>query len=436
MPNNDFRFACKFIFIIFVWLVEVTVLPCASYCLTNEAETAYPYIVDENGTGQRLHLIRPQKGRIYNEAWLQELIRSKPEILPVADIDVLYHPFVPIGREVKTVSGGRIDNLFISRNGHLILVETKLWDNPEAKREVVAQVIDYAASFSKWTYEKLDTVTKAYTRKYEGAESGLAEWVEKRLGLVNGDPSLFKETVTKNLRLGRFLAIVVSDKIRTPVIEMIDYVNNYPGLAVNFALIELQGFWTGKDANWPVLLVPRIVSRTEIVERSVIEVTVNQEGIPDISITQNEERIKNEQDFWNLLKKNFPQRYEKAKKFIDEYRGTKGAEIAVGKSSLHIKLNIKGIRQRKISPFFINKKGECCVWPVTISEQLFSAGFDPSFVEGYEATMRSVLNMPENRTRFSSPVEHVDFSKFKSAVDEFMKNIRRHAEFASDEKKD
>ena len=39
--------------------------------------------------------------------------------------------------------------------GYLTLVETKLWRNPEARRTVVAQIIDYASHLSTWTYDDL-----------------------------------------------------------------------------------------------------------------------------------------------------------------------------------------------------------------------------------------------------------------------------------------
>jgi len=37
-----------------------------------------------------------------------------------------------------------IDNLFLTPTGDIILVETKLWSNAEARREVAAQALDYA----------------------------------------------------------------------------------------------------------------------------------------------------------------------------------------------------------------------------------------------------------------------------------------------------
>lgn len=42
-------------------------------------------------------------------------------------------PLLSLGREIPTPVGS-IDNLFLSRNGYLVVVETTLWRNPEARR--------------------------------------------------------------------------------------------------------------------------------------------------------------------------------------------------------------------------------------------------------------------------------------------------------------
>jgi hypothetical protein len=71
------------------------------------------------------------------------IVHNKPNILSVFEIETGFMPLIPIGREVSTVAG-YIDNLFISPEGYLSIVETKLWRNPEARREVIGQILDTA----------------------------------------------------------------------------------------------------------------------------------------------------------------------------------------------------------------------------------------------------------------------------------------------------
>ena len=90
----------------------------------------------------RLFPLSP-KERVFDEAWLQELLILNPSLLPVKELDASLDDLIPIGREVS-VTAGSIDNLYITSEGAICIVETKLWRNPDAHRSVVAQIIDYA----------------------------------------------------------------------------------------------------------------------------------------------------------------------------------------------------------------------------------------------------------------------------------------------------
>jgi hypothetical protein len=83
----------------------------------------------------------------FRENRLQELLVAHPEVLPVADIEPAYAPLICLGCEIPTPSGF-LDVLYVSPGGYLTLVEAKLWDNPEARREVVGQVVEYAKDLS------------------------------------------------------------------------------------------------------------------------------------------------------------------------------------------------------------------------------------------------------------------------------------------------
>ena len=82
----------------------------------------------------------------FTEDMLQKIIYEEPSILPTNEIDGVFANLVPIGREIPVDLGnttGYIDDLFISSKGFLVIVETKLWRNPESRREVIGQIIDY-----------------------------------------------------------------------------------------------------------------------------------------------------------------------------------------------------------------------------------------------------------------------------------------------------
>ena len=387
----------------------------------------YPFLVQEDASGRRLKPVGSRE-KIYDEIWLQELLRNHPDILPVAEVEAVFHPLIPIGREVVTETGV-IDNLFISPRGYLVLVETKLWRNPEAKREVIAQAIDYAGSLSRWDYDRLDEVAKRYTSRFEGVEMGLADWVEHRSGPLERGYEFFEDTVIKTLRWGRFLIAIVGDRIRRSLVDMVGYVNRYPHLAANIALIELNCYRWEQESAWPLLVVPKIVARTEIVERSVIQVTVEPKREYKVEVhrerkSKSGKRVSLTEDaFWDLLSKNAPGEYERVKDLLEKYKAKEGVSVEPTGSAMVVRLDIRGTG-RQISLFFVDKSGRLRVWPYTIRAQIEKAGLDGELAGPYESELRRVLKMPPERREFARRASEVELDDFVSAVEAFSERIR------------
>ena len=81
---------------------------------------------------------------------------AQPQLLPVAEVEPAFGSLISVCVELQTPAGS-IDNLYVTETGNLAIVECKLWRNPEARRRVVTQIIDYAHGIATWSYEKLDT---------------------------------------------------------------------------------------------------------------------------------------------------------------------------------------------------------------------------------------------------------------------------------------
>src|ERR1700688_1134547 len=79
----------------------------------------------------------------YNERWLQDLIHDHPGLIPAGEIEACFDNLVPVLTEFPLPSG-YLDNLFVTPDGYLVLVEVKLWKNAESRRKVIAQILEYA----------------------------------------------------------------------------------------------------------------------------------------------------------------------------------------------------------------------------------------------------------------------------------------------------
>lgn len=102
-------------------------------------------------------------GNAHLEAELQALVHAHPEALPIAEIDQQFVGALAICRELQLAGAGAVDNFLITQNGLPVLVECKLWRNPEARREVVGQILDYAKVLSRWSVADLEREVRART---------------------------------------------------------------------------------------------------------------------------------------------------------------------------------------------------------------------------------------------------------------------------------
>ncbi len=228
--------------------------------------TGIPLLQTSDGS-----IIRPKRvsftQKTFDEYQIQELIRTNPEILPVDEIESVFSPLISIGREVPT-NAGFIDNLYLSSQGYLILVETKLWRNPEARREVVGQIIDYAKEVSKWSFKQLEDQVRNYNQKYRNANLGIVETLEQELGEEVDETSII-EAISQNIQRGRFLLLIVGDGIHKSVEDMVEFLVQTPQLQFTLALVELQ-IYEFEDKSR--LIMPQIVARTKEITRAVVKI--------------------------------------------------------------------------------------------------------------------------------------------------------------------
>jgi hypothetical protein len=204
-------------------------------------------------------------GTAYNESWLQGLIHAHPALLPVQEIEPAFEGLMPICRELR-VPSGYIDNLLITPDGGICLVETKLWRNPEARRAVVGQVLDYAKDLAAFSYAQLEAAVRAARSEKNASLFRLAA------GYDAGDEEEpgFIDTVSRSLRLGRFLILIVGDGIQEGAEQLTDFLQRHIGLHFTLGLVELALWRHPSDGS--VMVQPRVLARTVQIERAVIRI--------------------------------------------------------------------------------------------------------------------------------------------------------------------
>ena len=213
-------------------------------------------------TLRRLPLGTPVADGGLDESSLRDLLFRFPRSLPVAAIDTAYSDPVPVCRELYT-RAGYVDALYINALGRLILAEFKLWRNPQARREVIGQILDYTKELASWTYEDLQReVSRALRRK------GNVPYELVRAHAPDVDEAQFVDNVSRHLRRGEYLLLIIGDGIREGVESIVNFVQNHSGLHFNLALVEAALY---RDTADRIIVQPRVLTRTEVVRRVVVE---------------------------------------------------------------------------------------------------------------------------------------------------------------------
>lgn len=202
----------------------------------------------------------------FDESWLQDFIFKHHQTLPLDEIEPAFGSLIPVCRELPTPAGP-VDLLFINNRGLLTLVECKLWRNPEARREVVGQILDYAKELSRWTYTDLQ---HAISRAQHVADNSLFELVARNS--EESDERNFIDSVARNLRRGRLLLLIVGDGIRESVEQITGFLQDHAHLNFAFALVEFTTFTGPEQYAGCVFVQPRVIAQTVEVERAVVRI--------------------------------------------------------------------------------------------------------------------------------------------------------------------
>ncbi|MEM9948340.1 MAG: hypothetical protein AAF810_20090 [Cyanobacteria bacterium P01_D01_bin.36] len=220
--------------------------------------------IDENGKHAmlpRVQLTERDKKVGYDEAFIENILFEHPEILPISEIDATYQNPVSVCTQLST-EAGILDVLYITPTGRLVILEAKLWRNPEAKRKVIAQLLDYAAALARWSYEDLE---RQVTRRVGEREGSLFRMVCSDQD--DHAEANFVDEVSRSLRLGRFLLLICGDGIREGLSGIADFLENHTTLDFTFGLIEVGIFDGGGGRQ---IIYPRVLSRSVTLRRLVI----------------------------------------------------------------------------------------------------------------------------------------------------------------------
>ena len=146
------------------------------------------------------------------------------------------------------------DHLFLDQDGIPTLVEVKRSTDTRVRREVVGQMLDYAANaIVYWPIEKIQAELESIAAR-QGSDPDIL--IQEFLG-EDGDIPEFWQKVKTNLSSGRIRLVFAADEIPEELERIVEFLNRQMSLAEVYAIEVKQYARQGVKS-----LVPRIVGTT------------------------------------------------------------------------------------------------------------------------------------------------------------------------------
>jgi hypothetical protein len=216
-----------------------------------------------------------------NEQYLESVIAETPELLRLEMRRTgVYGPYAVFRQLAFVTPQSRQiipDILIVAASGDIIVVEVKLFANPELRdRRVIAQAIDYAASLSVLSDKEL-------ARLFSQGKANAWMPLVNSLFPHDEDPEELSATILSNVKAGNIHVIVACDKVPTGLFELAKSVSAQSYLSFSLEVLEISPFLPRNGTLDQIMFVPNVRLSTEIVARTAITVTYAQ-GSPEPSI--------------------------------------------------------------------------------------------------------------------------------------------------------
>ena len=218
-----------------------------------------------------------------SEDLFQELLSNHPALIPGDQMgNQSARRWLLIAREAgipgQEDEGARwsLDHLFVDQDAIPTLVEVKRSSDTRIRREVVAQMLDYAANSIE--YLSLERMVSAFEKTCESNNRSTDQALQEFLG-SEADHEQFWMEVRTNLQAGKIRLLFVADVIPPELERIVEFLNRQMDPAVVLA-VEVRQF-VGEGLK---TYVPRVMGHT-------IEAAQRKGSRKTKTGTWNEERI-------------------------------------------------------------------------------------------------------------------------------------------------
>ena len=244
-----------------------------------------------------------------SEEYFEDIIEASPELLGLKSRRTGVHGPYKVFRQLslRTPSGRTIfpDIVVLTASGHVIISELKKGSNAELyDRKVIAQIIDYASSFSALSE---DQVVEMFSPQPNGFS-----WIQLIESFFPNEESLeeLASELLNRIQSGKLNLSIACDKIPPVLPSIVAGIVSQSSLGFELDLVEVTPFIRNQDEINEIIFVPTPRLSTEIVSTTKVEVIYKHGDQPPSlivkvepvdEIEENIEKAKNS----NSLKRNW-----------------------------------------------------------------------------------------------------------------------------------
>jgi hypothetical protein len=202
--------------------------------------------------------LRTAKEVGFKEDWLERAIAADPELVIAAcrEAELTDEAWVCWGRQFSVEPVGAIDVMLVSESGRVAIVETKLSYNPDARRSVIAQVLEYATHLPAIDFARLPHVPQ-----------------------TSGRPVVDPDVVQSRVQEGDYLLVVAGDRLDARAVKLGQaLLGRHLVRGWDLALVEVAVFKEEvAQPDHQFLLVPHLRGAVIAEQRQVVRVVIEGE---------------------------------------------------------------------------------------------------------------------------------------------------------------
>lgn len=177
-------------------------------------------MIKQDGVWKRAPLTNYQ-----DEVELRDLIAASPDLVPGCAGNVTMV-------ELSVPGAGRADVVLVDESGAITIVEAKLANNSQVRREVVGQIFAYASGLKGLGFEQF--------AQYAGQRLGmpLLSALQESSGQPV-EPDELRRRISSTLEEGSFRLVVAVDEITDELKRIVEYLNDHLSDEVSMMALEL-----------------------------------------------------------------------------------------------------------------------------------------------------------------------------------------------------